>query len=77
MNANELKIKLDACADMLAQILSQELGEIRVKDDWSSIPETTAHVQFLLEQVLGVSNNLEDLEAPSTALEKANDEAVG
>jgi len=46
--------------ESLSEFLSLDLSKLHVHNDWSSIPYLQDHLNFLLEQVCGLSDNLKD-----------------
>lgn len=48
----------------LLEISSLDLSGVHVGDDWSLIPHLKDHLEFLAEQVSGLSDNLKDSPPP-------------
>ena len=60
MNSQDLAGKLLIVANMLEDLLKEDLGTVRVTEEWSNIDDAARHIQFLLEQTAGVAQNLQE-----------------
>jgi len=57
----------------LVDLLSTDLSKIHVSNEWSLIPHINDHLQFLVEQVDGLIQGLQDSPPPPSPTLNANE----
>jgi hypothetical protein len=57
---------LEQIKQKLVELSSHDLSKIHIGHEWSWMPYVKDHLDFLVEQVGGLSENLQDAPPPST-----------